>query len=75
MKWMSSISSTSACRYFARNFGVAFFAIASINWFVNNSEVMNTMFISGFRRKSSWPTACIKWVLPKPRPPYRNSGL
>ena len=66
---MSSMRSTSTCRYFCRNSAVWLFLIAMMNSFVNFSLETYTMFASGFAASTRWPIACMRCVLPRPTPP------
>ena len=49
--------------------------IAFISWFVNFSDVTYRTLEAVLSSTILFPIACIKWVFPKPTPPYRNKGL
>ena len=49
--------------------------MALINWLVNFSDVTNSTFKLELFFITWCPIACIKWVLPNPTSPYKNSGL
>ena len=46
-----------------------------MNSLVNFSDVTYTTRLRGNLATTALPMACIRWVLPSPTPPYRNSGL
>ena len=48
---------------------------ACTNRYMNCSADRYTTLRSGLRLCSSHAIACIRWVLPKPTPPYKNNGL
>src|SRR3954465_5162631 len=46
-----------------------------MNSFVNFSEVAYATRFRGNFAATAFPIACIRCVLPRPTPPYRNSGV
>ena len=75
MNWISSINKTSIVLYLFLNTSFLLSFIAFIIWLVNFSEVTYRIFADLLFCKILFTIACIKWVLPKPTPPYKNNGL
>ena len=46
-----------------------------MNWYMKLSAVRYRTRRSGLLARICQAIACIRWVLPRPTPPYRNSGL
>ena len=78
INWISSIRRISLFLYFSRNSVVDIlflFRIASISSLVNFSLVTYKTLACGLFLRIKWPMECIRWVLPRPTPPYIKSGL
>ena len=75
INWISSINKTSTFLYLFLNSSFLSFFIEFISSFVNFSEETYTTFGSSCWHIIWCPIACIKCVLPRPTPPYKNKGL
>ncbi len=75
MNWTSSIISTSTERNWSLNATVSLNRKARMNWYMNFSADMYSTRRCGCFSRRFQAMACIRWVLPRPTPPYRNSGL
>ena len=75
MNWTSSISSRSALRSRCLKPIVSFSFSARMNSTMNFSADIETTRAPRLCARKVWPIACSRWVLPRPVPPWMNSGL
>jgi len=73
--WMSSISSASTCWNWRLNASMVLSCSAFIIALKNCSLRRYITRMPGALRRISLPAANIRWVLPRPVPPYSSSGL
>jgi len=75
INWTSSTNKTSTFLYLFLNISFLLSFIALISWLVNFSEVTYKTLVLMLSSNILLPIACIKWVFPRPTPPYKNNGL
>ena len=73
--WTSSVINISTFLYFSLNSLFFFSLIAVTISLVKVSDETYSIFFEGSLSKTLWPIACIRWVFPRPTPPYKNRGL
>ena len=73
--WMSSISSASTCWNWRLNWSIDFSCSDFIIALKNCSERRYSTRMPGLLARIRLPAAYIRWVLPRPVPPYSSSGL